>query len=107
MAQGHHLGCTHCDFSADAWSDANPYYLDEKGEKRYAYHPSKEAVLCTEADVPHICRGCAHIFDVDSAAPNKTCPKCNKKRTLQLFNLLGTCPACKEGEIIIKGTMIS
>ena len=26
----------------EAWSDGNPYYIDDAGDKQYAYHPDHE-----------------------------------------------------------------
>jgi hypothetical protein len=39
MAEARRFACGSCSFSVTAWSDGNPYYLDETGEKQYAYHP--------------------------------------------------------------------
>ena len=108
MAEGVQITCTECDFTIEAWSDGNPYYLDEHGEKRYAYHPSPDADRCTAVDVPHICMKCAHEFNVDSAAPIRLCPECNFGRISSLWRLAGkTCPRCKSGEIVAGGWMIS
>ena len=108
MAQGVHISCTACDFSTDAWSDGNPYYLDEQGNKHYAYHPDPEADRCTEVDVPHICMKCAHQFKVDSAAPTRRCPKCTFGQISRVWRLPGkTCPCCQSGELVVRGGMIS
>ena len=108
MAEGVQITCTECDFTTEAWSDGNPYYLDEYGEKRYAYHPAPEADLCTAVDVPHICMKCAHQFNVDSAAPIQRCPECNFGRISSLWRLVGkTCPCCQSGEIVAGRSMIS
>ena len=42
MAQRTTWLCTTCGHSIAAWSDGNPYYIDEAGEKQYAYHPDHE-----------------------------------------------------------------
>lgn len=42
MAMGARLVCSHCTRAVEAWSDGNPYYLDEQGNKHYAYHPNHE-----------------------------------------------------------------
>ena len=47
MAQQTTWLCTTCGHSIGAWSDGNPYYIDEAGEKQYAYHPDHERLaLC-------------------------------------------------------------
>ena len=63
MAQGVTFSCNHCGHSIEAWDDGNPYYLDERGKKRYAYHPSSERDQCVGNDSPHICLSCG--FDTD------------------------------------------
>ena len=39
MAQGIRLVCENCGKSIEAWDDGNPYYLDRRGKKQYAWHP--------------------------------------------------------------------
>ena len=108
MAEGVTLKCTHCEFTTTAWSDGNPYYLNERGEKQYAYHPSDEVALCKEVDVPHICMSCANEFNVDSAAPIRRCPECNFGRISSLWRMQGkACPKCHEGAMAVGGWMIS
>ena len=108
MASGMHLKCKKCDFTIEVWSDGNPYFIDDSGQKKYAYHPQSEADLCTEVDVPHICQKCAHQFNVDSAATISHCPKCDYDKIIETWYLLGeSCPACKEAKIVADGFMIS
>lgn len=108
MAVGLQMSCTECDFTIEAWSDGNPYYLDAKGVKRYAYHPSDELHLCTDVDTPHICLQCAHTFEVDSASPVHACPKCASEEISELWDLLNRrCPSCHKGDLIESGHMIS
>jgi hypothetical protein len=66
--------CNHCGHSIEAWNDGNPYYVDERGRKRYAYHPSSERDLCVGNDSPHICLSCGCKFMVDSRKPISPCP---------------------------------
>jgi hypothetical protein len=84
----------------EAWSDGNPYYLDESGKKRYAYHPDHENLArCIGNDSPHLCLECGEEFMVDSRAPVEACHKCGSGRTVATFDLAGyPCPSCKAGE---------
>jgi hypothetical protein len=90
--------CQHCGYSVQAWDEGDPYYFDESGSKRYAYHPSRERELCIGIDSPHLCLNCGDIFPVDSRAPITTCPKCSSHEIADTFDLEGqVCPACKRG----------
>jgi hypothetical protein len=40
MAECIRFVCSGCRHSVDAWSDGNPFYIDESGNKQYAYHPN-------------------------------------------------------------------
>ncbi len=42
MAEGTRFICRTCRYSVESWSDGNPYLLDERGQKQYAYHPDHE-----------------------------------------------------------------
>ncbi len=42
MAQGLRFVCTHCGHAIIAWDERNPYYFDDRREKQYAYHPSRQ-----------------------------------------------------------------
>ena len=37
MAQCVRFVCNGCGHSIKAWDDGNPYYLDQRGRKHYAY----------------------------------------------------------------------
>lgn len=39
MAEGIRYICDNCSRAIEAWSDGNPYYIDDSGNKKYAYHP--------------------------------------------------------------------
>ncbi len=89
-------GCGHC---VDAWSDGNPFYIDETGEKRYAYHPNhSELARCIANDVPHLCLLCAAESKVDSRLAEAVCPECGSANVVETFQLEGVkCPKCGDG----------
>jgi DNA-directed RNA polymerase subunit RPC12/RpoP len=91
--------CSECGKTLEAWSDGNPYYIDEKGQKQYAYHPDHENLArCIGNDSPHLCLNCGKEFLVDSRAPSMECPQCGEKDFVSTFELDGiTCPFCKRG----------
>ena len=91
--------CGGCQKTIEAWSDGNPYYLDDAGTKQYAYHPDHvRLALCIGNDSPHLCLGCGNEFMVDSLAPNPTCPKCGADELADTYQLDGKqCPFCKSG----------
>jgi predicted RNA-binding Zn-ribbon protein involved in translation (DUF1610 family) len=98
MAQGVTFSCNRCGHSIEAWNDGNPYYVDERGKKRYAYHPSSERDLCVGNDSPHICLSCGRKFMVDSRKPISACPSCKEADIVDTYNLNGRkCPYCKNG----------
>jgi DNA-directed RNA polymerase subunit RPC12/RpoP len=99
MAEAIRCVCDGCGHSIEAWSDGNPYYIDETGKKRYAYHPAHELLeRCVGNDAPHLCLGCGAEFTVDSLSPTETCPKCQQTDIVETFELSGArCPYCKEG----------
>ena len=99
MAEAIRFVCNKCNHLVVAWSDGNPYYLDELGVKQYAYHPNYEALaLCIGNDSPHHCLGCGDEFDVDSLAPVAECPSCGSSEFVSSFELGGCrCPYCKDG----------
>lgn len=93
--------CSSCSSTIVAWSDGNPYYLDERGEKSYAYHPDEQHDLCIGNDVPNICLTCAAEVKVDSRFPSRTCPQCAELTLVELTELGGTqCPKCKNGMFV-------
>ena len=99
MAEGVEYVCGACGHGVHAWSDGNPYYIDESGAKKYAYHPDHERLArCVGNDSPHLCLSCGHEFKVDSRSPVETCPKCAAQEFVDTFELEGErCPFCKAG----------
>ena len=99
MAEALRFVCSGCDHAIEAWSDGNPYFLDEAGAKQYAYHPDHSRLaLCIGNDSRHLCLACGHEFMVDSLAPVAECPKCGGSEFASAFELDGKrCPYCKAG----------
>ena len=99
MAQAKQFICGSCGRAIKAWSDGNPYYLDENGRKQYAYHPDHERLArCIGNDSPHLCLGCGEESRVDSRAPIAECPKCGGSQLVRSYQLGGQrCPYCKAG----------
>lgn len=84
----------------ESWSDGNPYFINELGEKQYAYHPDHENLSrCIGNDSPYLCLECGNHFKVDSREPASECPKCGAKHTRDVCDLEGQrCPSCKKGQ---------
>ncbi len=103
MSEGIHFVCNGCSRAIMAWSDGNPYELDEQGSKQYAYHPDHERLaLCVGNDSPHLCLGCGFEFNVDSQAPIEACPTCGSAEIADFCELLDkNCPDCKVGQFAI------
>jgi len=99
MAQSQLHICTSCGHTIEAWSDGNPYYIDSRGKKQYAYHPDHEKLArCIGNDDPHLCLACGAEFMVDSEAPVEACPKCGSSEIRDTYSLAGCrCPFCKKG----------
>ena len=98
MAAGQVFKCSACSHVFEAWDEGNPYYLDERGEKHYAYHPSPERARCTANDTPTLCLSCGAEIMRDSAAPITRCPQCGAGKLVALWLLEGRpCPYCKVG----------
>lgn len=91
--------CNGCGKSIEAWADGNPYYIQEDGQKKYAYHPNHEGLeKCIGNDSPHLCLSCGEQFKVDSRVPLTNCPKCGTSDFEDIFLLDGKkCPYCKDG----------
>lgn len=100
MAMGARFVCPHCTRAVKAWSDGNPYYLDEHGNKQYAYHPDHENLArCIGNDVPHLCLSCGSEAKVDSRDPNEDCPGCGAADLVATWDLeRRLCPYCKVGK---------
>jgi len=99
MAEGIRYVCKKCRQAIEAWSDGNPYFIDEEGAKQYAYHPDHERLSrCIGNDTPHLCLSCAHEFLVDSRSPMDSCPACAASSIVSTFELGGRrCPYCQAG----------
>lgn len=99
MAMGICLRCDHCNHEILAWTDGNPYYIDETGAKQYAYHPDHEwLALCTGNDSDYVCLACGGTFKADSKRRRYTCPSCRSAEVVTTFGLEGRqCPYCKTG----------
>lgn len=100
MAECIRFVCSGCGLSIEAWSDGNPFYLDETGNKKYAYHPNHEELAkCIANDVPHFCMECGVESKIDSRIDSKGCPECCSEKVVETFCLGGVkCPKCKGGQ---------
>ncbi len=103
MAKAKRYVCGGCGHKIEAWSDGNPYYIDETGRKKYAYHPNHEALSrCIGNDSPHLCLECGQEFMMDSRAVINSCPKCEGHELADTYELEGHgCPYCKAGVFIV------
>lgn len=103
MAEALRYVCSGCRRPIEAWSDGNPYYLDEAGVKHYAYHPDHENLArCIGNDTPYLCLGCGAEFKVDSRDPISTCPTCGATELADKYQLSNRqCPYCKAGAFLI------
>jgi DNA-directed RNA polymerase subunit RPC12/RpoP len=91
--------CEKCGKNVESWDDGNPYWIDEKGEKHYAYHPDRERSRCIGNDSPHLCLSCGKECMVDSRAPITSCPNCQAESLVDNYELGGKpCPFCKDGK---------
>jgi hypothetical protein len=99
MAACIRLQCTHCKTHIDVWDEGNPYYFDENGRKRYAYHPSPKRNICVGADPSLVCLNCSNQFIGDSLdAAQSKCSKCGSPHVAEPRELKGrSCPYCKVG----------
>jgi DNA-directed RNA polymerase subunit RPC12/RpoP len=102
MAQCRRFVCSGCGRKIDAWSDGNPYYIDEAGVKKYAYHPDHDALAkCIGNDVPHLCLSCGKEVVIDSRSSLPKCPDCDSKTVVCTYHLDGKeCPTCKNGRFV-------
>lgn len=99
MAEGIFFVCDTCLSEIQSWGDGNPYYLDELGLKRYAYHPDHEGLArCVGNDEPHLCLNCGAKFAIDSRVRRTDCPECHSTEISTTYELEGKdCPTCKRG----------
>lgn len=100
MAQCIRFVCSTCGFAIEAWSDGNPFYIDDDGKKKYAYHPNHhELSKCIANDVPHLCLDCGKQVKIDSRLEAKVCPKCRSVKVVETYELDGVeCPKCRKGK---------
>jgi len=54
MAEGIRYKCSDYGKTIEAWSDGNPYFIDGRGKKKYAYHPDRENLARCTGSTPHI-----------------------------------------------------
>jgi DNA-directed RNA polymerase subunit RPC12/RpoP len=101
MATGIPYRCDHCDFGVMAWSDGNPYYFDEQGLKRYAYHPDHANLArCVGNDRDYLCLDCGAKFREDYEVAEPKCSQCMSRHVAAFGQLDGkSCPHCKSGTI--------
>ena len=102
MAEGIRFVCSSCGNAIQAWSDGNPFYIDEAGNKKYAYHPNHdELAKCIANDSPHLCLQCGNTVKIDSRLESKVCPDCNSENVVGTFGLEGVkCPQCDDGHFM-------
>ena len=98
MAEGRRFVCSGCRRRVEAWSDGNPYVLED-GVKRYVYHPDHEALgRAVGNDTPVMCLACGRRTLQDSARPPHPCTRCRGRVFRPLFDLDGCpCPLCRAG----------
>ncbi len=101
MSIAYQFACDHCARRLEAWDDGNPYFLDEDGEKQYAYHPDHDRLeRCIGNDSPHLCLACGTEFMVDSRSPTDRCPSCAAADIVDTVAVDGCrCPWCKVGHL--------
>jgi DNA-directed RNA polymerase subunit RPC12/RpoP len=99
MAVARRFVCSNCNKTIEAWSDGNPYYFDDSGLKKYAYHPDHANLAkCSGNDTPHLCLGCGDELTVDSQSPITNCSKCGHGEIACTFDLEAKpCPYCGKG----------
>jgi hypothetical protein len=99
LAEGIRYACRNCARSIEAWSDGNPFYIDDDGRKRYAYHPDHENLArCIGNDSPHLCLACGSRQKIDSRKPRRHCRRCRSGEIVPTWELEGKpCPYCKDG----------
>ena len=108
MAAGRIYRCGSCGLRLEAWDEGEPYYFDERGEKRHAHHPSPERERCVGTESPHLCMDCAAEFLAGDADAPPACPACGSSRVLWTWLLEGrACPRCRTGAFETASEMIS
>jgi DNA-directed RNA polymerase subunit RPC12/RpoP len=98
MAQAFRFICNSSGETIESWDEGDPYYLDERGRKQYAYHPDPKRDSCIGIDSPYLCLSCAETFSVDSRSPIAQCPECSSTSICDTYDLEGkNCPFCQKG----------
>ena len=102
MAECIRFVCSGCRFSIESWSDGNPFYIDDAGKKKYAYHPDHDELeKCIANDEPHLCLECGKVSKIDSRLDTKVCSKCRAMNVVDTFKLEGVkCPKCEDGHLV-------
>jgi DNA-directed RNA polymerase subunit RPC12/RpoP len=102
MAEGIRFVCSGCGKSIEAWSDGNPFYIDDSGNKKYAYHPNHtELEKCIANDAPHLCLNCGNEVKIDSRF-EPSCPGCGSTKVVGTFCLEEVkCPKCDNGKFFL------
>lgn len=99
MAERIRTVCPACEWSVKAWSDGNPYLIED-GTKRYVPHPSQDWDKAVGNDVPAVCLDCGRQTTLDSRAPRKACSRCRSGRLRPAYSLAGCeCPRCHDGQM--------
>jgi len=103
MAECRRFVCSGCGHTISSWSDGNPFYLDDSGNKVYAYHPNHEELeKCIANDSPHLCLQCGTESNLDSRLDPPVCPECESGEVVGTFRLEGVkCPKCNDGRFAI------
>jgi hypothetical protein len=103
VAECRRFDCDCCGRTVEAWSDGNPYYMDQHGMKKYAYHPDHENLArCIGNDVPHLCLQCGVETNIDSRRPHLVCPGCSEDGLVEAWELAGRpCPSCSRGRFVL------
>jgi predicted RNA-binding Zn-ribbon protein involved in translation (DUF1610 family) len=105
MAQLLNFSCDNCARSFEAWDDGNPFFLNSKGQKIYAYHPNKLRDRCTGNDPTEICMNCGFVLNPAKNSQTQVCPDCKGVIFRDILSLDGVvCPFCKDGVFRVSGT---
>ena len=98
MAQCVESVCEGCGHGIQSWDDGNPYWIDDSGDKHYAYHPDHENLSrCVGNDSPHLCLSCGKECEVDSRSPITACPSCKAEKLVDTWDIGGKpSPYCKK-----------
>lgn len=96
MAQAKKFICRKCGHIIETRPEGNPFYIDDAGQKRYAYHPDHDGLArCIGNDVDCLCRACGLKCQVDSRFLTGQCRSCGE----------ATSPIDRDGHRFIYGTV--